>query len=179
MVTVFKDLHMPSAYNKTIMKIARNDDGMMVKNTKNQQEQCKRKLEEAKKQQNLEEIGEMIGKGDEDASKMIKTENMIAVFENLHISAMYNRTIVKIAKKDKKQEKINKMEQHKAKILEKVVRSPDEEPRRPLAALKRAHKILEEANKENKFFKIFMSKFEPKFFVSKFKPKNQQQGCHS
>ena len=42
------------------------------------------------------------------------------------------------------------MEQHKAKILEKVVRSPDEEPRRPLAALKRAHKILEEANKQDK-----------------------------
>ena len=55
------------------------------------------------------------------ASKMIKTENMIAVFENLHVSPVSNRTIVM---------------------------------------------ILEEANKQDKFFKIFVYKFE--LFV--FKP---------
>ena len=49
------------------------------------------------------------------------------------------------------------MEQQKAKILVKVTRSLHGEPRRPLAALKRtlvalkkAHKILEEANKQDK-----------------------------
>ena len=91
-VAVFKDLQVPAMYNKTIVNIARKDKGKMVKNAKNQQkqeaQQGKRKLEEAKTQKNMEKIGEMIGKGDEDAGNMIKTENMIAMFENLHTSAV-------------------------------------------------------------------------------------------
>ena len=39
-------------------------------------------------QKNMEKIGEMIGKGDEDAGNMINTENMIAMFENLRTSAV-------------------------------------------------------------------------------------------
>ena len=113
MVTVFKDLHMPAIYSKTIVKITRKDNGKMVKNAKNQQKQGtvrgKRKLEEAKKQKNPEEIGEMTGKGKEDASKMIKTENMIAVFENLHVSPVSNRTIVMILEEANKQDKFFKI----------------------------------------------------------------------
>ena len=42
------------------------------------------------------------------------------------------------------------------KMLEEVVRSPDEEQRRSLAALKRAHKTVEEANnqKEQELVKL-------------------------
>ena len=104
MIAEFENLHMSAVSNKTIMKIARKDDGKMVKNAKNLQkqevEQDKRKLEEAKKQKNLEEIREMIVKGNEDAGKMFMTENMIAMFKNLHMSAVSNKTIVKIGKKD-------------------------------------------------------------------------------
>ena len=134
-----------SVYNKAIVKISKKDAGMVVKTAKNQQKneaEGKGKLKEAKKQKNPEQIIEMTGKGGEDAGKMIKTLYVLTVVKNLYnivmltkvlhghtvyLDAVYNKTIVKISKKDagkmvknaKNQQK-QEAEQDKRKLEEAV-----------------------------------------------------------
>ena len=134
-----------SVYNKAIVKISKKDAGMVVKTAKNQQKneaEGKGKLKEAKKQKNPEQIIEMTGKGGEDVGKMIKTLYVLTVVKNLYnivmltkvlhghavyLDAVYNKTIVKISKKDagnmvknaKNQQK-QEAEQDKRKLEETV-----------------------------------------------------------